>query len=114
MPLGAARGAGGRELAVAALLLEAARAVHRLVAPRLERHARDAAALAAHRLEHLAGAARGAAAATAVAATAALVAAVVVVAHSAAAAALALACRAALGAAPRLVREALLGKEFLF
>src|SRR5207248_9683583 len=92
-------------LAVAAPALEAAGAVDRLVAARLERHPRHATALGADGLEHLPRPAG--------VATAAAVAAVAVVGHPAAAVTPALVGRAALGAAPRLVGEALLGEELL-
>src|SRR5579884_1724815 len=95
-------------LPIAAHSLEAARAVDRLVAAWLERHVRHPAALGTDGVEHLARAAR---VATAVAATA--VAAVAVVGHASAAAHAGLARGAALGAAPGLVGEPLLGEELL-
>src|SRR5579884_73512 len=87
-------------LAVAAVVLEAARAVDRLVAARLERHRRGPAALGADRREHLARAAAVAGAA-----------AVAIVGR--ATTALRLARRAALRAAPGLVHVALLSEELL-
>src|SRR5581483_1303210 len=101
--------APGASLAIAAHALEAARAVDGLVGARLERHVGHAAALRAHRLEHLA---RAAGVAAAVAAATA-VAAVAVVGHATAAAHAGLARGAALRAAPGLVGEALLREELL-
>src|SRR5207302_6055659 len=83
----------GRSLPVTALLLEAGRAVHRLITPRLEGHPSDATTLGTLHLEHLAGR-------TVVAATAIVVAAP-------ATAAPALVGSATLRTASRLVGEAL-------
>src|SRR5579872_1214096 len=86
--------AGAHRLAVAGTRGEAVTAVHRLVAARLERDFRNAAALAAGRFEHLSAAAAAETAATAAAAGS-------------------LAGRAAIAAAARLVGESFACKEFL-
>src|SRR2546423_13028231 len=96
--------AGGRALAVAALLLEAVRAVPRAVAARHKGHPRDASARGALRLVHRPR--RRPVVAVALVA--------VVAPHAAAApAARGAARRAAFGAACRLVREPLLRVELL-
>src|SRR5262249_58934815 len=91
-------------LAVAANALEAARAVHRLVRTRLERHVGRLATFGARRRKHLARCARVAPAAVARA--------VRIVRH-ATARALGLTRRAALRAATGLVGEALLREKLL-
>src|SRR5579875_436091 len=90
-------------LAVAAHALEAARAIHRLVGARLERHVGGLTALRTDGGEHLA--APAAIATTAVATG--------VVRRARARPQALLAGRPTLGAAPRLVGEALLGEELL-
>src|SRR5690349_1096370 len=97
--MAARRSARAGRLPVAALRLEAGRAVDGLAAGRLEGHPRDAAAAGAHRLVHLA--------------RRPLVVAAVGLHLAHPAATLALAGRTALGATPRLVDQPALSEELL-